>query len=219
MFDGQLNNDSAVDNGIHMSEERQIVLMRELTGDDEELAGYALGDIMNAYKKPLEAQARRDVPFADCESLVQEAFMSLWESREKLNPESVRIYKWLLTAVKRRAQNEKRNAATRKTVVEPLSSGTFEIMDEELGEMRSHAPESPEPTPDKIAEDNELGALIREAKDTVLNERERLAITLKLEEDQTFNVVADRLGCKLATAKSTVRNAKKKLREWLESRV
>ena len=213
------------DLGIHLDEAEQIRLMSELTGDDEELAGWALGEIISAYKQPLESQARRDAPFADCESLVQEAFMSLWESREKLNPESVRIYKWLLTAVKRRAKNEIRNAATRQTHVVPMSSGTFEITEDVkkgspyTAATREHAPESTEPTPDVIAERSELGAMIEEAKDTVLNEREREAFTLKHEQGETFNVVAERLGCKLATAKSIVRNAKKKLREWLEPRV
>lgn len=229
MFDGQLNNDSAVDNGIHMSEERQMELMRELTGDDEYIAGCALADIMAAYRKPLEYRARIAMPdydmagaVADPESLVQDAFQSLWESREKLNPESVRIYKWLLTAVKRRAQNEKRNAQSRQTTSEPMGPApAVNQFGEEIETpyWETDSIEPPAPTPDVIAERNELGVLIAEARENALNEREREAITLKLDNNETFNVVAERLGCKLATAKSTVRNAKKKLRAYLEPRL
>ena len=208
---------------IHRPASEQVLLMKDLTGEDIVLAESAFDVIYGDYRKPLLQKASGLLvdmsshgAVADPESLVQDVFQALWEQRTTLNAESVRVYTWLQGNLWRRAMNELRNAKTRATEVYDMSPA---VLEEDETEKPHWEPEDPNPGPETQAETSETATLIEEAFQQALNERERTAFTLRHVQDVPIADIARQLGIKHNTAKSTLANAKKKLAAWLGPRL
>lgn len=214
-------------NSLHRSELEQVQLMTDLTGTDVDIAEAAYDQLYADYYRPLVKRAARALEasnfggrnlygVASPEDLATDAFVSLWTQREDLYGQSVRIYRWLCTAVWRRAANEIRNANNRGTELHDMSPGVFDAED---GETPTWEPADTAPTPEEQALKNEVMELIHEAYEEALNDKERLAWVMRHEQAVPLAEIATALALKPNTVKSKLATAKRKLQEFLAPRL
>ena len=206
---------------IHRPPPEQRAIMVDLTGECPVIAEDAFEIIYKDYRRVLVFRAAgllQKLPnfgVSCCaEDLVQDAFLSLWESREDLNPESLRIYYWLYNAVRRRAYTALRNAKNRNTF--PASSFRDE---EESDEEDWTRIASLLPGPDELAERKELMGLIREGIYSVLTDLEQDAFVACHIHHKTHKTITAELGIKPNRLKGMLHSARKKLRWWLTPRL
>ena len=208
---------------IHRPPQEQLELMADLTGDDVEKAEAAFDVIYGDYRSPLLQKAAGllvDLPnygaVADPENMVQDVFASMWEKRTELNDQCLRIYTWLQTNLWRRAMNELRNARNRATEVMDMSPAP---LDDDEEESQTWEPIDESPSPIEHVERNDEAALVQEALESALNERERRAFLMRYSDDVPIKEIAAVLKMKPNTVKSSLSNSRKKLRAWLEPRI
>ena len=135
--------------------------------------------------------ARRLAPHADPDDIVQDSLVRAWRKREQFDDNRGTVTTWLLAIVADQARSSRRTRIRRLRVVDD----TAEV------------PDAPDPT---IAPDLDLERAI-----TALAERQQLAVHLHyfvgLSVDETAAVMA----CSAGTVKSTLFDARSRLRALL----
>ena len=194
-------------------------LMRDLTGPCESAADAAFTVIYDDYFAALVRKADgflQDVAeygvATTAEDIAQDALGKLWVSRRKMDSESTAIYAWLARVVTNLAMNELRDVRNRDTELLDTSPAA-------MAEEPAWNPESPAPTPDKMAERAELRAIIIDVASRVLSEKQFRAFVEYHLNERTTREVASELGMKVNSVKSALTIAHKRIREPLAARL
>lgn len=169
----------------------------ELVGLAKRGNAAAFGQLVERYQRPAYAVALSVTGrHEDAEDAAQEAFLVALDRLEECrSPE--RFGGWLMTIVRNRSKNLVRREALRET-------------DEVPAGARSSIP-----TPDRVAETNELRALLREAL-VGLPELQRQIVLLHDLEGWKHREIADRLDLPCGTVRSHLHFARKTLRRALQ---
>jgi RNA polymerase sigma-70 factor (ECF subfamily) len=137
------------------------------------------------------------------EEMVQDVFLAVWRRRERITPQDdLRAY--LYAAL--------RNAAKMRGRHTRVVRGVASAVEEQRLALPAHG-RGPD-TPDRRAEASEFYAAYQRAL-VVLNERERVAVQLRLEEDATFEEIGRVLGLSKVGARTVVLRAEEKIRALL----
>lgn len=216
--------DAVPETTIHRPAAEQVQLMQDLTGPDAGVAECAFDEFYHDYNAVLIRRADELLyPVEgygwsrDAESLVQDAWQALWLSREDLNPNSTRVYTWLLNVIRNRSANEIRNARVRNTAVTDMSPAAARLADDEDA-TPTWEPTDGGPTPEEAALENETASLVAEALRVTLSDVEREIFVARHVDKTPIKDIADRHGIKVNTVKSRLSTAKRKLAEWLGPR-
>jgi len=137
------------------------------------------------------------------EDAVQDVFVALWNRRDAITPDmDLRTY--LATAVINRARDVGKHQRVVAGVEARVKNATLSV-----GTMGQPAQQ-----PDHIVEARELRGAYQEALCT-LNERERIAVLLRWEEDLTFDQIAQVLGSTKMGARHIFLKAQQKVHDKL----
>jgi RNA polymerase sigma factor (sigma-70 family) len=168
-----------------------LVMSRIRAGDD-----MALGEVMDRYG-PLALGVARSVSRSDAlaEEVVQEVFTTLWTRPQRFDPDRGSLRSYLGAMAHRRAVDAVRQSERQRR------------REERAGAMSL-------PIPADESDAAVTAEAIRQAI-AMLPEEQRLAVELAYWRGLTQQEVAITLGIPLGTAKSRLRQASVKLREWL----
>lgn len=135
------------------------------------------------------------------EEVLQEAYLTIWSSASRYDPERAPVFAWMATIVRRRAIDRLRAEGARVRPTHPVNV-------EELAARDDHTE----------ADDLLCGAASRLAECMkALDEQRRGAITLAFRQGLTHAELAERLDVPLGTVKSWIRRGLRDLRECLTS--
>lgn len=145
------------------------------------------------------ARTLADAP-AEADDAVQEAFVRLWETRERIDPtQSVRGY--LARSVRNRLLNAARDAGTRRT-----------LLDDRAGDLDRARP----PGPDELAHGASLAGRLR-AELAALPDRQRTAIALTRFDGLTHAEAAEVMACSARTVNNHIVRGLRTLRDRLQA--
>jgi len=170
--------------------------------DEKLMMSVAQGDIaafeqlVNKYKRPVINVIYRFIGRqGDAEDLAQEAFLRVYEARNRYRP-IAKFSTWLYKIVTNLCLNYKRRP-------EPLSLDEISVN-----------PSSNSPTPEVLLESEERNAMIRAAIDS-LPRNQRMAIILQRFEDASYKEIANTMGISVSAVESLIYRAKQTLKEEL----
>jgi len=171
--------------------------------DEKLMLKVAQGDIaafeqlVNKYKKSVINIIYRYIGRQDdAEDLAQEAFLRVYETRNRYRP-IAKFSTWLYRIVTNICLNYKRKP-------EPVS----------LDEIALN-PTSNSPNPETLVETEERNTMIREAIDS-LPKSQRLAVILQRFEHASYKEIADKMGTSVSAVESLIHRAKQILKKKLE---
>jgi len=149
------------------------------------------------YYKRLCAFALQYIPFAECEEVVQEVMVWLWENREMIAPDTS-MKSFLFAAVKYKCINKNTHRQIRNRVLESLHKKYNHLFDDP-----------------NFYEEQELIGLLHK---TLLNlpEEYREAFSLNRFENLTYKEIAERMGVSSKTVAYRISQTLKVLREELK---
>jgi RNA polymerase sigma factor (sigma-70 family) len=140
---------------------------------------------------PMARLAKRLAPHADPDDIVQDALARAWSKRSQFDPERGTATTWLLAIVADQARSSRRGRLRRLRVVD------------------DHAELPDEPAPD-VNVDVDLERAIAQ-----LAERQQLAVHLHYFVGMTVDETAAVMNCSAGTVKSTLFDARSRLRALL----
>jgi RNA polymerase sigma-70 factor (ECF subfamily) len=175
---------------VKKDDERTIRLL--INGDEQ-----AFDNIYREYYRGLCAFASQYVERTECEEIVQEVMLWLWENRSVLLPE-IPVKHLLFTIVKNKCLNSVTHIRMREQVYRKLCT-KFEEQFED---------------PDFYIE-NEITATLEKAIDALPADY-RTAFTLNRFEDLTYNEIAERMNVSSKTVAYRISQALKLLRHALK---
>jgi RNA polymerase sigma-70 factor (ECF subfamily) len=157
------------------------------TVDAAEFAEWARPSLL-----PMTRLAKRLAPHADADDVVQDALARAWSKRTQFDPERGTPKTWLLAIVADQARSARRGRIRRLRVVD------------------EHADLPDVPATADAAADVDLERAIQQ-----LSERQQLAVHLHYFVGLTTDETADVMSCSTGTVKSTLFDARSRLRALL----
>jgi len=173
----------------------------------------AFGILLGRYERPIVSLIYRSIgDFARAEEIAQEVFLRIFKNAASFDP-AFRFSTWLYSIAKNHCKNELRD---RSRTVEHYAVRDEDWTDDEgNGELSRAA--SKGPTPDQIADRQELKKLIEEALGQ-LEQNQRMALVMNEYQGLGYVEIAEIFGCPQGTVKSWIHRARQHLLRLLKEK-
>ena len=172
----------------------------------------AFEELMRRYQNRLLRVLEHLVSNKDlAEELAQEVFLRVFRSRKTYFP-AAKFSTWIFTIANNVASNAIRNRTRRKEInLSPAGSGEHQIQS-----LETMAKDASGLMPSRILDKQELGVVVRNAMDSSLNERQRMALLLSKFEHMSYQEIADSMDLTVQAIKSLLSRARSNLKQALE---
>lgn len=184
-------------------EDEDIKLMLGFQKGDES----CFNKILSKYEKPLINFIYRFIGNqVDAEDLAQEVFLRIYKAKNKYEPKS-KFSTWLYKiATDLCIDYQRKRKIKTVSLDDPVNT--------EEGEIVKEIPDLSQVTPDISIEKKQISETIRSAL-LSLPASQRLALTLKIYENKSYQEISEILGCSVSAVESLIFRARQNLKERL----